>query len=40
MNEEKFLFRRQYILAPYFIDRFRSWKKVQLDDAVQIRVKA
>ena len=32
LTPDKFLFRRQFILGPHFIENFTSWKKIKIKD--------
>ena len=35
---DKLLFRRQFILGPYFIERFKSWKKIKINNSIFLTV--
>ena len=38
MDKEKFLFRRQFILGPYFINNLPTWNRLSIDDKLFITV--
>jgi hypothetical protein len=38
LDLDKLLFRRQFILGPYFVERLKLWKKIKINDSIFLTV--
>jgi len=38
LNTERLLYRSQFILGPYFIEKFISWKRIEISNSVRLTV--